>query len=164
MGQHTKNLPRSRLARGVWVEISLDSIRRGAIESRLARGVWVEISYDGGDSEQAQVTPRKRRVSWNALAWYIALGNNVTPRKRRVSWNKRSRRLFAKCYVTPRKRRVSWNITQASYGTVTVGHASQEACELKSLLLPLARIALVSHASQEACELKYYRWKYSANS
>ena len=126
--------------------------------SRLAWGVWVEISEKAdSDYKAGLVTPRMRRVSWNSraieprinsrshasheacelklqtgnkvllwfmsrLAWgvwveiflreFIYNQYLVTPRMRRVSWNMQWDLTYSNCNsVTPRMRRVSWNMS-----------------------------------------------------
>ena len=80
--------------------------------SRLAWGVWIEIKQPQVPKSAQSVTPRMRRVDWNITNFVKNISNDkVTPRMRRVDWN-----LFTKMNVE-----------------IVPGHASHEACGLKSL-------------------------------
>ena len=149
----------SRLAWGVWVEISCtSSISMSFLQSRLAWGVWVEIFGFRNPFAGRGVTPRMRRVSWNiksprrllcrfrhasheACELKCGKGGNerpsvaVTPRMRRVSWNTAIQTEIFLLSVTPRMRRVSWNVKLHWLRNSEPGHASHEACELKSASL-----------------------------
>ena len=58
-------IKRSRLARGVWVEMQKKKSCWPKCRSRLARGVWVEITCCSAANKRLLVTPRERRVSRN---------------------------------------------------------------------------------------------------
>ena len=89
-----------------------DSFAAGKLfMSRLAWGVWVEMTSTKFRKSPRWVTPRMRRVSWNAILDPIECTSVVTPRMRRVSWNNR----------------ISCRYQYSE------GHASHEACELKFL-------------------------------
>ena len=64
------------------------------------------------------------------MKWPLGLKPaRVTPRKRRVSRNEHNMNARREYYVTPRKRRVSRNAKDIEWMAVSLGHASQEACE-----------------------------------
>ena len=149
-----------------------------SVKSRLAWGVWVEIwffhgkitLYCGHASHEAcelkfNFSSDCKRGSLSRLAW----GVWVEIILKFHHWRQIG--------VTPRMRRVSWNVPSVLYVSQNTGHASHEACELKSVPLGNAtnhdevtpRMRRVSwnyptvctpilfprHASHEACELKY---------
>ncbi len=80
--------------------------------SRLARGVWVEIAGIGYAYVNGNVTPRKRRVSWNG-GNYNNNNNAGASRLARGVWVEITDAVSAPISrtVTPRKRRVSWNVS-----------------------------------------------------
>ena len=154
---------RSRLAWGVWVEITLVQAKMKPLLSRLAWGVWVEIV-----SFNCALGGQLSRLAWGVWVEipFISIStlfSTVTPRMRRVSWNIQSQ-LCRSCprIVTPRMRRVSWNFEQWKIDTLAARHASHEACELKLTWSP-TECHVPCHASHEACELKciYFQrvWK-----
>ena len=123
---------KSRLAWGVWVEISARFNYIISVKvSRLAWGVWVEILIMWFVQTIIFVTPRMRRVSWNQFSLFFVILLIVTPRMRRVSWNYCVSNQLLNKSVTPRMRRVSWNYIFSGGSPCRPSHASHEACELK---------------------------------
>ena len=80
---------RSRLAWGVWVEITSNDIKTVLTKSHASHEAC-ELKFNKFVLYRIYeyVTPRMRRVSWNLEnIYYTFVKGVVTPRMRRVSWN-----------------------------------------------------------------------------
>ena len=122
----------SRLAWGVWVEITPKNLDISSLMSRLAWGVWVEITSKAIARTCDDVTPRMRRVSWNieVVPDEVKSPSHASHEACELKWKcgfwhwcgychasheacelkyYRQRTQTVTDLVTPRMRRVSWN-------------------------------------------------------